>query len=55
MIEWKGRLRGATTLGLAGVSENAAGPDGKAIKVDPVALENAMTVEDGTRQIVAAN
>jgi short-subunit dehydrogenase len=37
-----------------GIRENATGPGGEAIKVDPVARENAMTVEECARQIAAA-
>jgi short-subunit dehydrogenase len=37
-----------------GIRENATGPGGEAIRVDPVARENAMTVEECTRQVVAA-
>jgi short-subunit dehydrogenase len=37
-----------------GIRENATGPGGEAIKVDPVARENAMTVEECARRIAAA-
>jgi short-subunit dehydrogenase len=37
-----------------GIRENATGPDGKPILVDPVKESQAMTVEDCTRRIVTA-
>ncbi|MCE7901198.1 MAG: SDR family oxidoreductase [Gammaproteobacteria bacterium PRO9] len=37
-----------------GIRENAAGPDGKPVKMDPVMPESAMAVEDCVRQIVVA-
>jgi len=37
-----------------GIRENATGPGGEAIRVDPVARENAMTVEECARQVLAA-
>jgi len=37
-----------------GIRENAAGPDGKAVKIDPVIPDRAMTVEACARQIIVA-
>lgn len=37
-----------------GIRENAAGPDGEPVKLDPVMPERAMAVEDCVRQIVVA-
>lgn len=37
-----------------GIRENATGPDGKPVKIDPVAPERAMSVEECVQRIVVA-